>query len=139
MALTLEDLDRRVTVLEKGAEGERAIERAVAEIVSESEQRVRAEMSDLRAEMKAESQRLAERVSRSERRMVDTLNDRFDQVMAALDRRESSSEGLTSPVEAKAGSRRSRGPNISGVVGSASRLSEASRGSGQPHRHRPFP
>jgi hypothetical protein len=93
MALTLEDLDRRVTVLEKGAEGERAIVRAVAEIVSESEQRVRAEMSDLRAEMKAESQRLAERVSRSERRMVDTLNDRFDQVMAALDRHESSPKG----------------------------------------------
>ena len=42
MALTLEDLDRRVTALEKGAEREKAIERAVAEIVSESEQRVRA-------------------------------------------------------------------------------------------------
>jgi predicted nucleic acid-binding Zn-ribbon protein len=93
MALTLEDLDRRVTALEKAAEREKAIERAVAEIVSESEQRVRAEMSDLRAdvsglraEMKAESQRLTERVSHSERRMVDILNDRFDQLMAALDR-----------------------------------------------------
>ena len=42
MALTLEDLDRRVTALEKGAEREKTIERAVAEIVSESEQRVRA-------------------------------------------------------------------------------------------------
>jgi hypothetical protein len=115
MAVTLEDLDRRVTALEKGAEREKTIERAVAEIVSESEQRVRAEMSklrgdmsdlgaemkadmselraemkadmsELRAEMKAESQRLTERVSSSERRMVDILNDRFDQVMAALDR-----------------------------------------------------
>jgi hypothetical protein len=115
MALTLEDLDSRVTALEKGAEREKTIERAVAEIVSESEQRVRAEMSklradmsdlsagmkadmsglraemkadmsELRAEMKAESQRLTERVSGSERRMVDILNDRFDQVMAALDR-----------------------------------------------------
>jgi chromosome segregation ATPase len=114
MALTLEDLDRRVTGLEKGAEREKTIERAVAEIVSDSEQRVRAEMSklraemsemregmsdlktdmsdlkadmsDLRAEVKAESQRLTERVSSSERRMVDILNDRFDQVMAALDR-----------------------------------------------------
>jgi chromosome segregation ATPase len=121
MAQTLEDLDRRVTALEKGAEREKTIERAVAEIVSESEQRVRAEMSklraemsdmgagmsnlkaemsdmragmsdlkadmsDLRAEVKAESQRLTERVSSSERRMVDILNDRFDQVMAALDR-----------------------------------------------------
>jgi hypothetical protein len=104
MALTLEDLDRRVTALEKGAERESTVERAVAEIVSESEQRVRAEMSKLRAdmsdfrtdmsadmselrtEMKAESERLTERVSRSERRMVDILNDRFDQVMAALDR-----------------------------------------------------
>ena len=86
MALTLEDLDRRVTALEKGAEREKAIERAVAEIVSESEQRVRADISDLRAEMKAESQRLTERVSSSERRTVGILNDRFDQVMAALDR-----------------------------------------------------
>jgi predicted component of type VI protein secretion system len=86
MALTLEDLDRRVTALEKGAERKKAIERAVAEIVSESEQRVRADISDLRAEMKAESQRLTERVSSSERRTVDILNDRFDQVMAALDR-----------------------------------------------------
>jgi uncharacterized coiled-coil protein SlyX len=82
MALTLEDLDRRVTALERGAERERTIVRAVAEIVSESEQR-------MRAEMKA----LTERVSRSERRMVDTLNDRFDQVMAALDRHESSPKG----------------------------------------------
>ncbi|HEY1244461.1 MAG TPA: hypothetical protein VGF29_06465 [Hyphomicrobiaceae bacterium] len=86
MALTLEDLDRRVTALEKGAERGKTIERAVAEIVSESEQRVRADMSGLRAEMKAESQRLTERVSRSERRMVDILNDRFDQLMTALDR-----------------------------------------------------
>jgi multidrug resistance efflux pump len=104
MALTLEDLDRRVTGLEKGAEREKTIERAVAEIVSESEQRVRAEMSvseqrvraemselraemsELRAEVKTETERLAERVSSSERRMVDILNDRFDQVMAALDR-----------------------------------------------------
>jgi predicted component of type VI protein secretion system len=86
MALTLEDLDRRVTALEKGAEREKAIERAVAEIVSESEQRVRREMPLLRTEMKAESQRLTERASASERRMVDILNDRFDQVMAALDR-----------------------------------------------------
>jgi polyhydroxyalkanoate synthesis regulator phasin len=75
MVLTLEDLDRRVTVLEKGAEREKTIVRAVAEIVSESEQRMRAEMK-----------RLTERVSRSERRMVDILNDRFDQVMSALDR-----------------------------------------------------
>jgi predicted nucleic acid-binding Zn-ribbon protein len=115
MALTLEDLDRRVTALEKGAEREKSIERAVAEIVSESEQRVRAEMSKLRgdmselrgemselrgdmgaemaklrtemqAEMSELREGLTERVSRSERRMVDILNDRFDQVMAALDR-----------------------------------------------------
>jgi hypothetical protein len=89
MALTLEDLDRRVTALEKGAEREGAIVRAVAEIVSESEQRVRAEMSVLRADMsdlRAEMQGLTEQVTRSERRMIDILNDRFDQVMAALDR-----------------------------------------------------
>jgi hypothetical protein len=104
MAVTLEDLDRRVTVLEKGAEREKNIERAVAEIVSESEQRIRAEMSKLRGEMsesrddifgemsrlrtelRAEMHALTESVSDSERRFVDLLNDRFDQVMVALDR-----------------------------------------------------
>jgi hypothetical protein len=100
MALTLEDLNRRVTALEKGSEREGTIERAVAEIVSESEQRVRAEMSkmrgemsvlrvdmsELRGEMKAGTHAFTERVSNSERRFVDLLNDRFDQVMVALDR-----------------------------------------------------
>jgi hypothetical protein len=36
--------------------------------------------------VKAETQRLDERIGASERRVVDTLNDRFDQVMAALDK-----------------------------------------------------
>jgi hypothetical protein len=79
MAITLEDLDRRVTALEKGAEREKTIEPAVADIVSESEQRIR-------AEMKTERQRLTVQVSSSERRMVEILNDRFDAVMVALDR-----------------------------------------------------
>jgi hypothetical protein len=93
MALTLEDLDRRVTVLEKGVEREKTIERAVAEIVSESEQRLRADMSRLRedtfgemAKLRTDMLALTERVSDSERRFVDLLNDRFDQVMVAFDR-----------------------------------------------------
>jgi hypothetical protein len=93
MALTLEDLDRRVAALEKAAGSEKNVVRAVAEMVDESEKRVRAEMSELRAEMsglrvemKAETHRLTDVVSAAERRMVDTLNDRFDKVMVALDR-----------------------------------------------------
>jgi hypothetical protein len=82
MAITLEHLDRRVTALEKGAEREKTIERAVAEIVSESEQRIR-------AEMKTERQRLTVQVSSSERRMAEILNERFDAVMVALDRLQS--------------------------------------------------
>lgn len=66
MALTLEDLDRRVTALEK-AESEKNIVRAVT--------------GDC-----CRIGRFAERVSASERRMVDVLNERFDQVMVALDR-----------------------------------------------------
>jgi hypothetical protein len=91
---TLEDLDRRVTALEKAAEREQTLERAVAGVVAESERRVRAEMSELRTEMRTEMSelrtemsRLTEVVSATERRMVDTLNDRFDAVMTALDRR----------------------------------------------------
>jgi hypothetical protein len=100
MTATLEDLDRRVTALERAAEREQTLERAVAEVVSESERRVRAEMSKLRGEMselrtelreemselRAETARLANVMSASERRFVDLLNDRFDQVMTALDR-----------------------------------------------------
>jgi hypothetical protein len=92
---TLEELDRRVTALEKAAQREQTLERAVAEIVSESERRLLAEVStlrtELRVEMKITEQRLETRVSEevraSERRMVDLLNDRFDAVMTALDRR----------------------------------------------------
>ncbi len=127
MAVTVEDLDRRVTALERAAETEKNIVRAVSEVVAESERRMRAEMSGLekglraemsglraemsglekglraemsglraemsglekglRAEMKAEAQRLTDRISASERRMIDTLNDRFDAVMVAIDRR----------------------------------------------------
>jgi chromosome segregation ATPase len=93
MATTLDELERRVAALERAAEREKAMERAVAEIVSDSERRLgtemqsmRAEISGLRAEVKAETQRLDERIGASERRVVDTLNDRFDQVMAALDK-----------------------------------------------------
>jgi hypothetical protein len=50
--------------------------------MSESRDDIFGEMSKLRTELHA----LTERVSDSERRFVDLLNDRFDQVMVALDR-----------------------------------------------------
>jgi hypothetical protein len=68
MPLTLEDLDRRVTALEKVADREKSVERAVSEIVCESEQR------------------LDDRIGAAEQRFTDLLNERFDQVMAALDK-----------------------------------------------------
>jgi hypothetical protein len=90
MALTLENLDRRVTALEKAAEREQTVERAIAEIVSESEKRLRDDVSTLRVELQVSEQRLETRISeevRAVRRdMIDLLNDRFDQVMTALDR-----------------------------------------------------
>jgi hypothetical protein len=76
---SLEDLERRVTALEREAERDRSVERAVAEIVTESERR----MTD---RLNAVEQRLTGRVESSERRMVDILNERFDAVMDALDR-----------------------------------------------------
>jgi hypothetical protein len=117
MTLTLEDLDCRVTVLEKGADREKTIERAVAEIVSESEQRLEAKVAAseqrLEANIAASEQRmgaritevelrLGERIDRlddrigaTERRFVDLLNERFDAVMVALDRLQSPPRDLT--------------------------------------------
>jgi hypothetical protein len=82
MALTLEGLDRRVTALEKAAETEKYIVRSVSEIVSESEKRVRAQMSD----MKTDIGRLADRIGATERRFTDLLNERLDAVLVAIDR-----------------------------------------------------
>jgi hypothetical protein len=91
MAATLEDHERRIAALEltQSAKSENAIKRieekvdalhhVAAEMIAESEQRIR-------AEMRGETRRLDDRISASERRIVDTLNDRFDAVMAAFDR-----------------------------------------------------
>jgi vacuolar-type H+-ATPase subunit H len=79
MPLTLEDLDRRVTALEKAAEREKSVERAVSEIVSESEQR-------LDDRIGAAEKRLDDRMGAAEKRFTDLLNERFDQVMVALDK-----------------------------------------------------
>jgi hypothetical protein len=90
---SLEDLDRRVTALERAAERDRSVERAVAEIVAESERRTMGEMGEMKREMKrltehvaAAEQRMAKRAEAAERRMVDILNERFDAVMTAIDR-----------------------------------------------------
>ena len=68
MAVTLENINRRVTALEKAAESEKTTVRAVSEIVAKSEQRI------------------TDRVSASERRVIDIMNEKFDAVMVALDR-----------------------------------------------------
>jgi len=87
MAPTLENLDRRVTALElaQSARSENvlarieqkvdALHRATAELIAESEQRTRAEIG-----------RLDDRIGAAERRMVDTLNDKLDLVLAKLDK-----------------------------------------------------
>jgi hypothetical protein len=92
MAPTLEDLDRRVTALElaQSAKGENAIARleqkvdAIPRVTAELIAELRAEM---RAEMNAIEQRLSDRIGTTERRFTDLLNERFDAVMTALDRR----------------------------------------------------
>jgi hypothetical protein len=87
---SLEDLERRVIALERATERDRSVERAVAEIVAESEKRLADRMaaSELRMDAKftALEKRLDDRVTGAERRMVDVLNERFDAVMTALDR-----------------------------------------------------
>ncbi len=87
MAPTLENLDRRVTALElaQSARSENvlarieqkvdALHRVTAELIVESEQRTRAEIG-----------RLDDRIGAAERRMVDTLNDKLDLVLAKLDK-----------------------------------------------------
>jgi phosphoglycerate-specific signal transduction histidine kinase len=105
MATTLDDLDRRVTVLElaQSAKGENAVARieqkvdAMHRVIAESEQRTDVKIEHLRADLRATEQRLDDRISAAEqrlddrisateRRLIDTLNDRFDQVMTVLDR-----------------------------------------------------
>lgn len=68
MALTPESLDRRVTALEKAAETEKSIIRAVSEIVAGSETRLRAEMNAM------------------EQRYASALNDTEQRILAAIDR-----------------------------------------------------
>ena len=87
MAPTLENLNRRVTALElaQSARSENvlarieqkvdALHRVTAELIVESEQRTRAEIG-----------RLNDRIGAAERRMVDTLNDKLDLVLAKLDK-----------------------------------------------------
>jgi hypothetical protein len=79
---SLEDHERRIAALEGAAERDRSVERAVAE----SERRTTGEIKRLREDVNAAEQRMAQRAEAAERRMVDVLNERFDAVMAALDR-----------------------------------------------------
>ena len=67
MATTLEDLDRRVTSLERASETEKNIIRAVAEIVAESEARTEAV------------------VSASEKRVIAHFDEVLDRVLVRLD------------------------------------------------------
>jgi DNA anti-recombination protein RmuC len=109
---SLEDLERRVIALERAADRDRSVERAVAEIVAESERRTTIRLNAveqrLTAKVEAAEQRMAQRVEEAEqrmaqrveeseqrmatraeaaeRRMIDILNERFDAVMTAIDR-----------------------------------------------------
>lgn len=89
MTASLEDHERRIAALERAAERDRNVERAVAEIVAVSEKRVTDKMKALEQRMgrrmEATEQRLTNRVDAAERRMVDVVNERFDKVMEALD------------------------------------------------------
>jgi hypothetical protein len=85
MTTTIEDLDRRVSALEAAAETEKNIIRAVSEIVSEAEHRTKVDITQLRIEMKVETQRLDDRIGGVEKRFTDLLNDRFDKLMEKLD------------------------------------------------------
>jgi hypothetical protein len=55
-----------------------ALHRVTAEMITESEQH-------LRVDMRATEQRLYDRLSATERRFTDLLNERLDAVMVALD------------------------------------------------------
>lgn len=83
---SLEDLDRRVTALERAAERDRSVERAAAEIVAASERRLTDKIDRLTDHIDAAEQRTTKRIEAAERRMVDILNERFDAVMVAIDR-----------------------------------------------------
>jgi hypothetical protein len=101
MPSIVEDLDRRVTALElaQSARGEnatarleqkveafpRAVAELIAEKIAESEDRLKEVIS---TSVQASELRMRDTVSASERRMVDILNERFDAVMTALDRRQ---------------------------------------------------
>jgi hypothetical protein len=86
MALTLEDLDRRVTMQElaQSATGENAIarieqevdalHRVTAELIAESEQRMRAETQRILTVTSAAEQRTAGRINDSEQRILVVLD-----------------------------------------------------------------
>jgi hypothetical protein len=79
-------LDRKV---DRVAARVDALHHTTAELIAESEQRLRGEMTDLKAEtaqLRTEIARVDHRVGASERRVIDILNERFDAVMVALDR-----------------------------------------------------
>jgi hypothetical protein len=80
-------LDRKVDALDHKVD-------AMHRVIAESEQRLRTQISTsidvsekrMREAISAIEKRMREAINATERRFVDLLNDRFDQVMAALDR-----------------------------------------------------
>ena len=109
MAVTLKDLDRRVTALEvaQSASGANAIarieqkvdalHRVTAETITESEQRLEAKIvaseqrmgariTEVELRLGERIDRLDDRIGATETRFVDLLNERLDAVMVALDR-----------------------------------------------------
>jgi hypothetical protein len=116
VALTLEDLDRRVTALElaQSARGENALvrieqkvdalHRVTAELIAESEQRVGAKITEAELRMGAriaeveqrmgaetsriwaETQRILAVVNAAEQRTAGLINDSEQRILVALDR-----------------------------------------------------
>jgi chromosome segregation ATPase len=98
---TIDDLERRVAALEAAqtARGDNAIARierevkalphAAAAVVAEAEERLVEKIESMGAQiarLQTETLRLDARIGASEGRIIDVVNDRFDAVMAALDK-----------------------------------------------------
>jgi lipopolysaccharide biosynthesis regulator YciM len=99
--MTIEDLDRRLTAVEKAVQTEKNIIDAVSKIVAESatrtekrfaqvEKRIAEAETNLTAVVEKRlteaEQRLGDVVSSAARLMAESVNAKFDEVMVALDK-----------------------------------------------------
>jgi hypothetical protein len=80
---TLDELDRRVSALERAQSTEREIVRAVSEVFAESERRLQTQIS---TSIDASEKRVREAISAAQRETASQMNDFEQRIMAALDR-----------------------------------------------------